>query len=321
MRLDTSILLVNFNSDRFISSTCRASQGRFDLQSNGRCATNKYFQIIGSIHDIESYFGIDNTSSLNVGIFFSHSAHLAIIFVWVSSNLFHIGWNGNYEVWVFNPIATIPIAHGISDPHFALPILDAYSSGKSDYTILVSYSGIYNWLYTLGFNSVFHVYKLSIICELLAVISIPLAKVHLIYLDELLQWLRLNNYGCIYLRRQSGVHKEIIHLHKKLACRSDIKVHPIFIWPFHFFVAYFDLANLRLNFHTGMIIGFLSIAWCGHLVHVAIPISRGPLHHSSKSIIPKQSLHPFFSANWVVLSSDIDKDNHIFSTSVGIVLV
>ena len=31
-----------------------------------RCGTNKYFQIIGSIHDIESYFGLDNTSSLNV---------------------------------------------------------------------------------------------------------------------------------------------------------------------------------------------------------------------------------------------------------------
>ena len=27
-------------------------------QSNARCATNKYFQIIGSIHDIESYFGM-----------------------------------------------------------------------------------------------------------------------------------------------------------------------------------------------------------------------------------------------------------------------
>ena len=132
--LDTRIN--GFHSDRFLSFH----------QSNGRCATNKYFQIIGSIHDIESYFGIDNTSSLNVSIFFSHNGHLAIIFVWVSTHLFHIGWNGNYSVWVFNPIATIPIAHGISDPHFALPI--NYSSGKSDYTILLSYSGISNWLFS-----------------------------------------------------------------------------------------------------------------------------------------------------------------------------
>lgn len=60
------------------------------LSAYCRCATNKYFQIIGNIHDIESYFHI---------IFFSHWGHLA--------------WNGNYELWILNPIATIPIAHGI----------------------------------------------------------------------------------------------------------------------------------------------------------------------------------------------------------------
>ena len=31
-----------------------------------RCAATRYFQIIGSIHDIEYYFGIDNTAALNV---------------------------------------------------------------------------------------------------------------------------------------------------------------------------------------------------------------------------------------------------------------
>ena len=33
-------------------------------QSYGRCATKKYFQIIGNIYDIESY--IDNTRPLNI---------------------------------------------------------------------------------------------------------------------------------------------------------------------------------------------------------------------------------------------------------------
>ena len=180
MILDTRIL--GFDSDRFISLQ----------QSNGRCATNKYFQIIGSIHDIESYFRIDNTSSLNVQIFFSHWGHLAIIFLWVSRNLFHIGWNGNYELWVKNPIATIPIAHGIWDPHFGLSISDAYSSGKSDSTIVLSYSGIYNWLYTLGFMKVNDLYNFVIICECVAVISIPLGKVHFIYFEDTLQWFILH---------------------------------------------------------------------------------------------------------------------------------
>ncbi len=194
-------------------------------------------------------------------------------------------------MWLVNPIGRIPIAHGSWDPHFAVAIKDAYSCGKSDSTILVSYSGIYNWLYTLGFNSVFDLYKLCISCELLGVILLALGKLHLIYLDELLQWLRLNNLRC------------------KLT--YDIKDDPIFIPPLHLFVAYFDLANLGLNFHTGMIIGFVSIAWSAHLVHVAIPISRG------MNLFNQQGLYAFCFANWVVLSSDIDKDNHISNTSIG----
>ena len=80
--------------------------------------------------------------------------------------------------------------------------------------------------------------------------------VHLIYLEESL-------HGLLYARC-TFIHKD----HRKL-----VRYNPIFIWPFKLFVAYFDLGNLRLNFHTGIIIGFLSIAWCGHLVHVAIPIT------------------------------------------------
>merc|ERR1712186_187380 len=123
-------------------STKPCQRAAATCQSNGRCATGRYFQVIGNIHDIESYFGIDNALSLNTQIFLSHWGHLAIIFLWVSGNLFHIGWNGNYELWVKNPIATMPIAHGIWDPHFAsvaacLSISDAYSPGawpgESDY--------------------------------------------------------------------------------------------------------------------------------------------------------------------------------------------
>jgi photosystem I P700 chlorophyll a apoprotein A2 len=146
-------------------------------QSNARSGTNKYFQIIGSIHDIESYLGIDNRSSLNVSIFFSHWGHLAIIFVWVSRNLFHIATNANYSLWVKNPIGSIPIAHGIWDPHFGLSISEAYSSS-------ICYSGIYNWLYSLGFNNMPDLYNFVIIQPLLGVISIPLPNLHFIYLEE-----------------------------------------------------------------------------------------------------------------------------------------
>ena len=171
---------------------------------------------------------------------------MAIIFVWVSRNLFHIGWNGNYELWVLNPIAFIPIADGIWDPHFA-------SGLNSDYTIVLS-SGIYNWLYTLGFNSVFHLYNFVIMCELLAVISIPLGKLHLIYNEELLHWLRLNKPAIT-----SALHKEIKH--------SVLTSH----------TTYFDLVIsykfIRCKTPLEIIIPFLSIAWSGHLLDYAIPIS------------------------------------------------
>ena len=275
--------LLRFHSDSFNQDL------RLYLhQTNGRCATNKYFQIIGNIHDIESYLGIDNTASLNAQIFLCHWAHLAIIFMWVSGNFFHIGWNGNYELWLKNPIATIPIAHSIWDPHFALS--NAYSSSVQ------TYSGIYNWLYTPGFNSVFQIYNFVMMCELLAVISIPLAKVHNLYFDSLLEALSLS--------------KSLI---------QDRQAQSRFSWPFKLFVAYFDLLDstgLRLNFHTGIIIGLVSIAWSGHIIHVAIPASRGivvsfsTLFNSSPSY-----LYPFYTLSWIEYSSDMD--NHIFRSSIG----
>ncbi len=261
----------------------------------GRCATNKYFQIIGNIHDIESFSGIDNTSSLNVQIFFCHWGHLAIIFVWVSRNIFHIGWNPNYELWILNPKATISIAHGIWDPAYL-----AY--GKGDYTIVLS-SGIYNWLYTVGFNSVARLYNSLVICDTLAVISIPLGKVHLIYNEELLHWLTLNKFVPTL--------KQIDAL--------DIKLHPL-TWPVFDLTKWVtQMPNLRLNLHTGIITGFFSIAWCGHLVDYAIPISRGIIVHWLKlNTIPLNSkwlmllYYPFYTNSF-----SNDKNNHIFRSTVA----
>jgi photosystem I P700 chlorophyll a apoprotein A2 len=267
--LDTRILGFTTHSDGFISLH----------QSNGRSATNKYFQIIGSIHDIESYFPIDNRRlSLNVQIFLCHWGHLAIIFMWVSGNLFHIGWNGNYELWILNPIATMPIAHGIWDPHFASAL-----GGESGTVVL--FSGIFNWLYALGFTNLFQLYNFVILCELLAVISLLLGKLHLISNEEFWFWLTLNK-PVSPLTLTSGLHNK------------DIKVYP----PLRIFLAYFDLSGLRLNFHIGVMIGFFSIAWCGHLVHCAIPVSRGAM----------PSLKALYSS-----AQALDVDNHVFGSTLG----
>jgi photosystem I P700 chlorophyll a apoprotein A2 len=40
-------------------------------------------------------------------------------------------------------------------------------------------------------------------------------------------------------------------------------------------LAWFKNAESRLNHHLAVLFGFSSIAWAGHLVHVAIPEARG----------------------------------------------
>ena len=40
-------------------------------------------------------------------------------------------------------------------------------------------------------------------------------------------------------------------------------------------LAWFKDNENRLNHHLSVLFGFSSIAWAGHLIHVAIPISRG----------------------------------------------
>jgi photosystem I P700 chlorophyll a apoprotein A2 len=187
------------------------------------------------LNDIESYFGLDNAFSLNVQIFLCHWGHLAIIYLWLSANLFQLGWNANYELYTLNPIPTMPIAHGIWDPHIPL---------SYDYTTVLSYSAIYNVLYTIGFTNVFQIYNFVIACELLAAFCIILGKLHLISMSDMLQWLSLNK-SYLFITTTTSLSTIIVQ------------------------------NNVRLNFHTGVLFGLFSIAWCGHLINVAIPVSRG----------------------------------------------
>ena len=62
---------------------------------------------------------------------------------------------------------------------------------------------------------------------------------------------------------------------------------------------------LALGGSCSIIIGFLSIAWCGHLVHVAIPISRGINVYWSITKPSDKGLYPFYTGNWSSYSLDI----------------
>lgn len=245
---------------------------------DGRCATSKYFQILGNIHDVQSYFGIDNRSSLTIQVFLCHWGHLAITFIWLSRIQFHIGSQGNYQLWECNPINGIPIAHAIFDPHFAL----------EEITNNIAHNGIYNNLLCLGFNSVFHLYKIVITNELLGLCSIGLAFIHFIYIDVIIL--------------QSN--KSFSNVSSQHQYKFDLT-----IWPFKLLRVYFDLGNQGINFHIGILFGFISIRWSAHLVHLAIPISRGCL--KGDTIIHTRSKQ-FYTANWIDDIVYNDKDQNIY---------
>ena len=263
---------------------------------DARCGTNRYFQVIGSIHDISSYFRIDNEISLSVSIFLSHWAHLSIIFMWLAGNIFHIGWIGNYELWKQNPIKTIPIAHSIFDPHF----------GSSEIENNVAYSGLYNILMTIGFSSNYELYNFLILAEYLAMVSILLAFIHLIYLDSYLQWLVSGNYLSLSFGSTQISQSEIEFKLNLISLSKKLGVNGLKYSPFRLFITCFDLSGERLNFHIGILFGVTSIGWAGHIIHQALPISRG-VNSGWNSIIGSR----------IIFGQDMDKDNHVWRSTYG----
>ncbi|MGB5897164.1 MAG: photosystem I core protein PsaB [Geitlerinemataceae cyanobacterium] len=85
-------------------------------------------------------------------------------------------------------------------------------------------------------------------------------------------------------------------------------------------LSWFKNAESRMNHHLAGLFGVSSLAWTGHLVHVAIPESRG--QHvgwdNFLSVAPHPAgLGPFFSGNWGVYAQNPDTAGHIFGTSEG----
>ena len=160
---------------------------------------------------------------------------------WVADNLLHTGWNGNIELWILNPIANTPIAHGLWDPHLGSYFSVVYSYGRfhSDNAMVLACSGVYNWLYSFGFNNAYHIYNLSMVCELSAVFYLALVNLHFVSKEDTFQ------------------------VALQISFFTTIRI---------LFLACIDAIKLRLNLHSGAIIGSLSISWCGHLLMNVMPI-------------------------------------------------
>jgi len=83
---------------------------------------------------------------------------------------------------------------------------------------------------------------------------------------------------------------------------------------------FFKNAESRLNHHLSGLFGVSSLLWTGHLVHIAIPESRG-IHirwNNFLSILPHPAgLAPIVLGNWSIYSDNPDSLDHIFGETQG----
>jgi len=85
-------------------------------------------------------------------------------------------------------------------------------------------------------------------------------------------------------------------------------------------LSWFKNAESRLNHHLSGLFGVSSLAWTGHLVHVAIPASRGDRVDWSnflRKLPHPQGLEPFFAGQWSVYAQNPDTVYHLFGTKEG----
>ncbi|MEO0759636.1 MAG: photosystem I core protein PsaB [Cyanobacteria bacterium J06648_16] len=232
--------------------------------------TRRLWYGIATAHDFESHDGMTE-ENLYQKIFASHFGHLAIIFLWVSGNLFHVAWQGNFEQWIQDPLNVKPIAHAIWDPHFGEAAVDAFTQAGATGPVNVAFSGVYHWWYTIGMRTNGDLYQGAVFLLLLSAIFLFAGWLHL-----------------------------------------QPKFRPSLSW--------FKNAESRLNHHLAGLFGVSSLAWTGHLVHVAIPESRGQhvgWDNFLTTLPHPAGLAPFFTGNWGVYAQNADTAGHVFGTSEG----
>ena len=232
--------------------------------------TRRIWYGIATAHDFESHDGMTE-ERLYQKLFSTHFGHLAVIGLWVSGNLFHIAWQGNFEQWVADPLHVRPIAHAIWDPHFGQGAITAFTQAGASSPVNIAYSGLYHWWYTIGMRTNAELYQGSIFMMILSAWALFAGWLHL-----------------------------------------QPKFRPSLAW--------FKNAESRLNHHLAVLFGFSSIAWTGHLVHVAIPEARG--QHvgwdNFLSVLPHPAgLGPFFTGNWGVYAQNPDSVYQAFGSSEG----
>ncbi|KAH0660584.1 hypothetical protein KY289_029332 [Solanum tuberosum] len=85
-------------------------------------------------------------------------------------------------------------------------------------------------------------------------------------------------------------------------------------------VFWFKNVESRLNHHLSGLFGVSSLTWTGHLVHLAIPASRGEYvrWNNFLDVLPHpQGLGPLFTGQWNLYAQNPDSSSHLFGTAEG----
>jgi len=232
----------------------------FDFE-NSAFATSKLVQVLGSINEVESYSTVTK-SNFEPIVFGLNLSHISVIGYWLSGILFHISWSGNYLVWLSNPLNCIPISHSIYDFHSGSYFLGAFSSLQSNYSVAISYSGVYNLLYTIGVKSISSLFNITFSLQILSLLLLVVSIWHL-------------HSSALY-----STYTNKFNINFILSYYSNLN-----------FIL-FGFIKFRLSYYLFLFLGLFLILWSGHIVHAALPVSRG----SYPSIfIPEYSLSHLYS--------------------------
>ena len=140
---------------------------------------------IGSIHDIES----NSNSSLGIFSLSFKSLHITLgvpfsnIFFWALALYFHVAWTGNYELWILNPLDTLPIAHSLSDSQFGNILFDS--------CFVKFISGLYHILLTIGVTINDQIYAIAFLFQLLSLVSLLLSYLSSVSFDSIIETVAL----------------------------------------------------------------------------------------------------------------------------------
>ena len=181
------------------------------------------------------------------------------------------------------------MGHSIWDLHFSIYAQEVYFGSFIFYGSISVISGLYNYLLTVGIKLDYQIYMFIFYLLVLSFLLISLGRLHFVFIDRF-----------------------IVDFFYVLSIFSIIINRILLV---------FESRSLRFNYHFGSLLGLTSILWSGHIIHIALPASRGFLLNyifvfSTKFV--SISLFNLFNFNWFSFNRLFDTINHIIGSFIAL---